>query len=84
MTCPACKINMKCDYDERYQCPQCRGELFTPAATEGIEEAWFRSMQLYPVAMRDETKTTGYAMKHGFLRNRGAERETWDASLGFR
>ncbi len=59
MTCPACSRWM-CDIDDRFLCPACKGELFLPSVTEDIEEIWYRSMQQYSAAMRDERKTSGY------------------------
>ncbi len=56
MTCPACK-NLMCEADERFLCPICKGEFFTSEQTESIDELWFRSMQQYPAAMRDERQT---------------------------
>ena len=82
MTCPSCR-NLMCDEKERYLCPTCRGELFPASSTAGLDESWFRSMQLYTAAMRDEKESYRVARKYGYIRKRGVDREEWDTNLGF-
>ena len=66
MTCPSC-ANLMCNEAERYLCPRCKGELFTPTQHEGIDELWFKSKQRYPAAMRDEYKTHRYSIRADLL-----------------
>jgi tRNA(Ile2) C34 agmatinyltransferase TiaS len=83
MTCPSCK-NLMCAAGENFKCPICRGELFIPEKGEDLAEAWFRSQQKYPKAMRDMRKTSIELKRaQGQLRSWGAGREALDASLGF-
>jgi len=62
MTCPACKTKMCCE-DKRYQCPECRGEFFTADQVyqedDEMTPEWFRSIQKYTKALRNEEKLRG-------------------------